>query len=38
MLQNTDSNQAVPLTEERGLQPARNPPPMPPVAPPAKKS
>jgi hypothetical protein len=29
----TDHQRAVPLTEERGLQPARNPPPMPQVKP-----
>jgi hypothetical protein len=29
----TNHQRAVPLTEERGLQPARNPPPMPQVKP-----
>jgi hypothetical protein len=29
-----EHQRAVPLTEERGLQPAKNPPPMPQVKPP----
>jgi hypothetical protein len=34
---NDQSDRRQPLTEEKGLQPAKNPPPMPMVKPPAYK-